>query len=85
MLPRTAAAPWPMKALEQKTSRLAPVRYSPTLEASMPGTASSVPVYVAENWRIGAFAAFVERVSVMSRPPWLSSIVPLMGLPVQGA
>ena len=51
----------------------------------MPSTAFPVPVYAAEKTRIGALAAFVERVMVMSLPLWLSSIVPPMGLPVQGA
>ncbi len=83
--PVTAASPWPMKALRRNTSRPAPTSVSPAVAPVSPGTGSAVPVYTALNSRMGAEAVRVERVSVISRPPYSSSIEPDIGAPDQGA
>lgn len=83
--PVTAASPWPIKALRRKTSRPAPTSVSPAVAPVSPGTGSAVPVYTALNSRMGAEAVRVERVSVISRPPYSSSIEPDIGAPDQGA
>ena len=44
-----------------------------------------VPVYTAENSRIGAEAVFVVRTTVISRPSFSISMLPCMGAPDHGA
>ena len=73
-----------MKALRLKTSLPAPQSFSPAETPVRPGTGSAVPLYTAENSRIGAEALLVDRVSVIARPPYSISILPDMGLPDQG-
>ncbi len=74
-----------MKALRQNTSRLTPVSISPAFAPVTPSTGTLLSVYVAENSRIGAPFAFVVRVTVMSKPSQVSSMLPSIGAPDQGA
>ena len=58
---------------------------SPAFSPVRPETGCPLPVYTAENTRMGAEGERVERESVMSFPSWESSIVPDIGEPFHGA
>ena len=81
----TATLPCSTKALRWKTSRLTPVSISPALFPFKPSMGTLVPVYTAENSRIGADAVFVVRVMVISLPPLSSCMLPCIAEPDHGA
>ncbi len=81
----TVTLPCSTNALRRKTSRLTPVSASPAFAPVMPSTGTFVPVYTAENSRIGADAVFVVRTSVISRPALSICMLPCIGSPDHGA